>query len=245
MKRSSTMARTSRPAVLITAGTRRLGLAFAAECLAVGLDVVLHYRSSNEQARQCFSRNPRLRDRVHYLQADLTDTPADALVREAKRMAPGLCGLVNNASVFAQGGLSDPAHFRATLEVNAIVPLALADAFRRTVRKGWIVNITDAHTGGNNLSYQNYRLSKRMLDELTRQLALAYAPAIRVNALAPGAVLPAPGASLREFRALSRTIPMRRAVNLDALVNGLSFLIGNESVTGQVLYIDGGWHLLG
>jgi NAD(P)-dependent dehydrogenase (short-subunit alcohol dehydrogenase family) len=164
-------------------------------------------------------------------------------VEQAQSMCRRLVGLVNNASLFTPGNLADPAHLAALLESNALVPAALAAAFAARARSGWIVNITDANIKAPNRTWQNYRISKLLLEELTRQQAFLCAPRFRVNAIAPGAILPASGSSAASFRALADRIPLRRTGSLADIRAAFAGLLSAPYVTGQVLYVDGGRHV--
>jgi len=231
-------------AVLITGATKRLGFAFTKQTLAMGFSVVAHHRRGTAALGSWLRRHPSYAARVHFVQADITDNPA-ALIAQALKAPVSLVGLVNNASLFTHGNLNDLAHFEKTLATNVDAPLRLAIEFSRRVRSGWIVNITDAHAAPLNRTYQNYRISKLLLDELTQQLAFTLAPRVRVNAIAPGAVLPPAAASPTFFRALTKAIPLRRTTDLASLLQAYTYLVENRCVTGQVLYVDGGWHLSG
>lgn len=230
------------PSVLITAGTKRLGLVFAKKLLSMGFDLVLHYRSDASETEKWISSEPAIASRITLVQADLTENAAD-VVRQAKKEHPRLVGLINNASVFTKGDLHDPPHLFEALHTNAFVPAALGAAFTDNVRGGWIINVTDAKTSGTLLSFQNYRLSKRLLTDLTEQMALAYAPKFRVNAIAPGAMLPSRHATKSEFRALAKKVPLGKVGMLDSLVRAMEYLVEENYVTGQVMFVDGGWHL--
>ena len=231
-----------RKAVLITGGVKRLGLALARQCLEMGYHVIAHYRSSKGALPAWLKKHPAFTPRVHLIQGDLLNCP-ESIVAKAGELPVTLEGLVNSASLFSEGNLRDPNHFETTLAVNALAPLRLAVAFSQNVRTGWIINITDAHVASMNSTYQNYRISKKLLEELTTQLAFTLAPAFRVNAIAPGAVLPPPGKSHTHFRQLSRQIPLRRTVPVRAITDALTYLIAATSVTGQVLHVDNGWHI--
>jgi pteridine reductase len=232
------------PAVLVTSGTKRLGLALAKQALAMGMDVVLHYRSHTREANSWLSRNPSMRTRVALLQASLSPANAAEVIAQARGCCRTLVGLVNNAAVFTRGNLSDSDHLQNTLTTNAIVPAALTAAFAGAVDSGWVVNVTDARVDAPNRNYQNYRVSKLLLTELTRQQAFLYAPAVRVNAIAPGAILPAAGASRTEFDRLSRQVPMGRTGTLADIAEGFACLVRGDYLTGQVLFVDGGSHLV-
>jgi NAD(P)-dependent dehydrogenase (short-subunit alcohol dehydrogenase family) len=231
-----------RKAVLITGGTKRLGLALTRKSLAMGLAVVAHYRSSKDELEEWLSDRPRERSRVHFVRAELT-AETEALMARVDELPVKLVGLVNNASVYAKGNLDDAEHFGSVLTTNALAPLALARGLRKRVRTGWIVNITDAHVDPIDHEHQNYRIAKRFLGEITTQLASLYAPGLRVNAIAPGAMLPAPGQSQATFDRLSERIPLRRTGSFDDLWRAYEYLVQSDYVTGQVLYVDGGWHL--
>ena len=87
------------------------------------------------------------------------------------------------------------------------------------------------------------RISKHFLSVATEQLALLYAPQMRVNAIAPGAMLAARGREA-EFRKVRSRVPLRRTGDIESLMQALEYLVKNTYVTGQVLYIDGGWHVI-
>ncbi|MDR2579202.1 MAG: SDR family oxidoreductase [Chitinispirillales bacterium] len=225
-------------AVLITGAAGRIGLELAKECLELGYHVIAHYRSSPEPARSAFMSDKR----VAFIPAELTE-PLQKLMDEVKKLPVTLVGLINNAAVFQTGDISDPEHFVDTLSINTIAPLKLSVAFAKCVDNGWIINITDARTRHKNKKYQNYRVSKVFLDEITRQLAFLYAPSIRVNAIAPGAVLPADSEPPNRFADLSTHIPMGKTGNPSNIRQTLRFLIENNYVTGTVIPVDGGWGL--
>jgi pteridine reductase len=229
-------------AVLITGAARRLGADFVKESLRLGLRVIAHYRSSRQPLDSWLQKNPLLAKRVFWLQADLQSKPEE-LIKRAVSLPVSIVGLVNNASEFSQGNLLDHRHLDAILAANAFAPLALTRGFQQKVGAGWIINITDAHIAAISLRNQNYRISKKILEELTRQLAVLLAPRIRVNALAPGAMLPAGSETRSAFEALANSIPLRKAGDRKALMHAYRFLIENTYITGQTLFVDGGWHL--
>lgn len=229
-------------AVLITAGTQRLGFYIAQTALEMGFAVVLHYRTSDRRARQWLQRHPEYNGMVHFIRQDLTAEPA-SVIEAAMQLPCKLTGLVNNASVFSKGDLFAAEHLRSMLEIHFFVPAVLGASFAERVKHGWIINMTDALSHHPNLSWQNYRLSKALLEELTRQQALLFAPGCRVNAIAPGAVLPSRGSGKAEFRALADIIPLRKTSPVSALAETFRFLVSNTSCTGQIVNVDGGWHL--
>ncbi|MFP4013005.1 MAG: SDR family oxidoreductase [Chitinispirillaceae bacterium] len=229
---------TNPEAILITGASARIGLELAKESLRMGFHVVLHYRSSPEPARTYFKDETR----VHFLYAELKDYP-EQLVEQANDLPLRLKGLVNNASIFTQGNLSDTDHFQQILNINVMIPVKLCARFVQFSNRGWIVNITDAHVNRFSSRYQNYRISKKLLTELTTQQASLFAPDFRVNAIAPGAILRAESESEEEFGSLAERIPLRRTGNVKSIRQAYRFLVENEYVTGTVIPVDGGWHL--
>ena len=225
--------------VLITGAADRIGLELAKECLDMGYHVIVHYRSSAEPAKSVLGDDRR----VAFIQAELTESPEKFIDDVMELSMPPLEGLVNNAAVFQAGNMFDPNHFSDMLAVNALAPLRLSAAFAKPVKSGWIVNVTDARTRQISKKYQNYRVSKLFLDEITRQTAYLYAPSIRVNAIAPGAILPSAGESEDVFNDLSSAIPLGRTGDPRGVRQALKFLIENGYVTGAVVPVDGGWHL--
>ena len=230
-------------AVLITGAAQRLGLILAQQCLTMGLAVIIHYRTSDKLARQWLKRHPAFESKVFFICAELT-TDTAAIMDAIQSLPLTLVGLINNASIFTPGNLSDPNHFANTLAVNALAPLALCDQFCKQCGKGWIINITDAHIQSKNKRYQNYRISKQFLQMLTEQLAFLYAPHIRVNAIAPGALLVAQSEDSASFKKLAHTIPLGITGDTKGLCRACEYLINADSITGQCLYVDGGWHII-
>lgn len=228
-------------AVLITGGTDRLGLAMAQSCLEMGYPVILHFRSSADPARKLLSRS-KYKDHVHFIHWDLSPETTDGLIAAARSWHP-LCGLVNNASIFTSGSLETTVHFNETIATNTMVPLALARTFAQNKSARWIINITDAHIDTILPRYQNYRLSKLWLEQLTSQMAVLWAPRIRVNALAPGAILAAKGTTKESFRKLAQSIPLKRTGTVGDIRKAFEFLVEHQHITGQNLHVDGGWHL--
>lgn len=229
-------------AVLITAGTKRLGFHIAKATLEMGYSVILHYRSSCASAKEWLRRRPEYGSRVFFIRRDLVDSP-ETLIENACELPCRLTGLVNNASLFSTGNLTDPDHLQRMIDIHVVVPARLATAFNQLTQGGWIINITDAALRRPNLTWQNYRTSKLFLEELTRQQAALFAPTCRVNALAPGAMLPSRGSDRGAFDSLAASIPLRRTGSIDSFIAAYRFLATNEYCTGEILTVDGGWHL--
>jgi len=236
------MMKKKRSAILITAATKRIGYHLSRKSLLLGFDVIAHYRSSKGALSGWLSRNPGYKSRVHFYHGDLISSAED-LFEYIASLPVSLCGLVNNASLFSKGNVYDIEHLYDMMHIHFMVPARLGTLFSRSVKNGWIINMSDAITEKPNLNFQNYRMSKHFLCELTRQQAVTYAPHIRVNALAPGAMLPSEVNGKSDFNSLKDIIPLRKTGDISSLLNAFEFLITDTYCTGQTLKVDGGWHL--
>lgn len=234
--------------VLITGAARRVGRALALACARAGADVVVHYGSSQAEAESLQVEVQALGRRALLAQADLNDPRAvERLIERATAWAP-LYALVNNASEF------EPLDWRATtledwnrnLMVNLTAPFLLSQGFARRLpegAEGRIVNLLDWRALRPGDDHLPYTISKAGLAALTRSLAAAFAPRITVNGLALGAILPpSPNADLS---ALIAKVPAGRWAELEEVERALLFLLeGPAYITGEVLHVDGGRHLV-
>jgi NAD(P)-dependent dehydrogenase (short-subunit alcohol dehydrogenase family) len=234
--------------VLITGAARRVGRLFALGCAQAGADVVLHHGHSPEQAAETRDEIRALGRRAWVVAADLAQ-PAEvaALITRANQFTP-LYALVNSAAIFEPLSLSEttlPAWERH-LAINLTAPFLLSQAFAAQLpegAQGRIVNILDWRALRPGADHFPYTVSKAALAALTSSLAVALAPRITVNGLALGAVLPpADGAASPE---VIRKIPLGRWGETQEVQEALVFLLaGAAYVTGEVVHVDGGRHLI-
>ncbi len=233
--------------VLITGGARRIGRSLALAAARAGADVFLHYRASEYEAEQVRDEITGLGRRAMLLKADLND-PLQCmdLIARARGQAE-LFALVNNAAVFEplNWETTDLAAWNRHMMVNLGAPFLLSQAFARSLgpqADGRIINMLDwraLRPGGDHLPYS---ISKAGLAALTRSLAVALAPRITVNGLALGAILPAQTGSPED---VLDQVPAGRWASLDEVGQALIFLLdGPAYVTGEVLHVDGGRHLV-
>jgi NAD(P)-dependent dehydrogenase (short-subunit alcohol dehydrogenase family) len=182
-------------------------------------------------------------------QAELSDAvQAEALFASACASAGGhLDILVNSASIFPKGRLSDlaPADLDANIHTNALVPFVLGRALARSRRGGCIVNLLDSRITDYDSEHAAYHLSKRLLATLTRMMALEFAPRVRVNAVAPGLILPPPGEDDGYLERLKRSNPLERHGEAEDVADAVLFLARSAFVTGQTIFVDGGRHMRG
>jgi pteridine reductase len=155
--------------------------------------------------------------------------------------------LINNASVFTKEGLGDSSSesILNEFQVNLFAPMELIRTFAEQTEQGAVLNLLDRRICSNDTSCTPYSLSKKGLGDLTKLAALEYAPRITVNAVAPGPILPPPGISLKSVHELAGNIPLEQFPATEHIAESALFLLQAESITGQVIFVDGGQHLLG
>ena len=233
---------------LVTGAAKRLGRAIALALADGGADVVVHYRRSADEAAGLADEIRSRGRRAWAIQADLSDPAAvdDCWARAVEAAGP-IDILINNASIFPADRITDMTidALMLSIRLHAVAPLLLARALAAQGRPGKIVNMLDARMVDYDRSHASYHLAKRMAFTLTRMLAIELAPAVAVNAVAPGAILPPPGADRDAFDRLADVAPLKRVGNVDEIVRAVRWLLGSDFVTGQVLFVDGGRHLKG
>jgi len=233
---------------LVTGGSKRLGRAIALGLGRQGADVAIHFLMSKSQADAVAKELESLGRRAWTVRADLADgEQTDRLWTRAVELAGPIDILINNASIFPAGGILDfsPAELERNIRINAMGPLQLCRALARQDRPGDIVNLLDARMADRDPAHAAYHLSKRMLLSITQMLALELAPAVKVNAVAPGLILPPPGQDEEYLERLASTNPLNRWGTPEEVAAAVCFLVRSDFVTGQVLFIDGGRNLKG
>ncbi len=234
---------------LITGSARRIGRACALKLAREGMDILIHYNTSRDEADE-LARSIRMHGRNAWLiQADLSRPgSAEELMKEALKKCGGIDILVNSASIFSPGKWqsSDWNDFEENFRINAFSPFVLSREFACQKDHGeCIINFLDSTITENGSDHMAYHLSKRALLTITRLLSSELAPKIRVNAIAPGLILPPPGETEEYLKARVDTNLLRKTGSLEDITESLLFLIRNEFMTGQILFVDGGRHLKG
>lgn len=234
-------------AVLVTGAARRLGAAIARQLHACGADLAVHCRRSvadaHELAAELCAARP---DSATVITGDLADAQsAPAVVAAAVAAFGRLDALVNNAAAFAPGG-ADPADLAVWDEaqaVNARAPWLLAEAAAPALRArgGCVVNILDIYAWRPLPGYPAYSVSQAALAGATRALALELAPAVRVNGIAPGAILWPAADDGRDRRAIVDSTALGRAGEPADVAAAALFLIRDATyLTGEIVAVDGG-----
>jgi len=234
----------SRPLALVTGAAHRLGKSFALTLARRGYDIVLHYHSAEDEARRTQAEIESLKRRAVLARADLTD-PA-----QVQSMIFGLETLnilVNSAAFMPVGNVDSLSveNWDTSLDLNLRAPFLLAqECSKKMPEGGLIVNITDVGAQKTWSRYPSYTVSKSALESLTKILARALAPRIRVNAIAPGFVLQSGIVTSEEWERLIGRIPLKRPARTDEITSALEFLLDNKYITGQTIVVDGGYSLI-
>ncbi len=230
---------------LVTGAGVRLGRAFALGLARAGCDVLLHYHSSAEAAEETAAQAAGHGVRTATVRADLAEL---AQVRQLLARSAEALGevelLVNSAAIFEPGGpdeLDGPSWERHQ-HINLRAPVFLTHEL--AARRGSaVVNLLDWRALRPGPDHFAYTVAKSGLAAATRAMAQAFAPGMRVNGLALGAILPPPSAEEKEPEPI-RHVPMDRWGKVEEVVQALLFLLGGpEYITGEILHLDGGRHL--
>lgn len=245
-------------AALITGASGRLGRAMAVDLAGLGHDIVIHHRSSAADAEETAAAVREQGARAAILQADLLDPDAVAgLVPAAVAAIGPLAILINNASIFEHDTLetATPESWHRHMGSNLYAPLFLSQAFaaqistgarddrNERIASGVIVNMVDQRVRSLTPEFMTYTLAKYGLWGLTQTTAQALGPDIRVNAIGPGPTLPGERQSVEHFVAQRAATILERGPNLPDICAALRFILASQSLTGQLLCIDGGQHL--
>ena len=236
------------PLALVTGGAHRLGRAFSLALARQGVAILLHYHHSEEEAAAAADAIRALGMPVYPVQADLTSsTKIESLFSTLEALPHPLKVLVNSAALMPRGDVRtlSAADFDAAIALNLRAPFLCAqEAAKRMDDGGLIVNVTDIGAQKAWSGFPAYTVSKAGLESLTRVLARSLAPRIRVNAIAPGLVLPSEYVSEEEWKRLVERLPLKRPATADEITSALEFLLENEYITGQTIVVDGGYSLL-
>ncbi len=236
-------------AALVTGGTKRIGRRIVERLILKGYAVAVHCRNFEQDVHNFVNDIRAGGGTAEAVEADLADADALAGLVDAARFAIGpLHLLVNNASLFESDTLSDldeslwDAHFA----VNLRAPVFLARDFARHLgpgETGAVVNIVDQRVWRLNPRFFSYTLTKAALWTATQTMAQDLAPRIRVNAVGPGPTLPSPRQDPSDFTLQSQALPLGHGPDPDDIAEAVLYLADANSVTGQMIAVDGGQHL--
>jgi len=240
----------SNKVALVTGGAVRVGRAISLALAGEGMRVVVHYNSSSAAAEALVEEIRRGGGEAASIGADLSRADeVRRLADEAAGIFGGIDVLVNNASVFPPERLeeTDETLWDHTMAVNLRAPFFLIRHLAPVLRerRGAVVNLCDLAGIQTWAAYAAHGIAKAGLVHVTKVAARSLAPEVRVNGIAPGAVLPPESMGTDELDALERGTPLRRLGSPDDVVRAVLYLLHADYVTGEILVVDGGRMLRG
>ena len=231
---------------IVTGGAKRIGAALVRALSADGWFVVIHCNNSRAEADALAAELGNAR----VVAADLADPASADTIVAAAAGAPPLGLLVNSASRFDYDRFDDftMEAWAAHIDVNLRAPTLLIRAFAAAIPDGetaCVVNLLDAKLASLNPDYFTYTVSKIGLAGVTELAARAFAPKLRVNAIAPAVTLVSGPQSRENFEAVHTMNPLHRGVEVAEIVAALRFIVATPTLNAQTIAIDGGQRLLG
>lgn len=233
---------------LVTGGARRVGKAIALALADRGADIVVHYHSGAAEAVETADELRACGVRAAVVQGDLSDVDAArALPQQALALLGRLDIVINSAAMMLRTPVGDvtPDEWDRMFALNLRAPFFVAQAAAPLMQAdgGVIVNIADLAAYETWPAYVPHSITKAGVVQMTRGLARALAPGIRVNAVAPGAVLLPDDWDATAADRLAGTTPLRRLGSAEDVAQAVVFLCEAGYVTGDVIIVDGGRHI--
>ena len=237
---------------LVTGAGRRIGRAIALALARAGWDVAVHYRASEDEARQVAADIVALGRRAATLQCDLSDEAAvrELLPRAIAALGPVRC-VVNNASLFDYDSAADftAARLDAHMRANVAAPILLSQALHAATVGGGgepaaVINLLDQKLYNLNPDFLSYTLSKAALHTATTMLAQQLAPAVRVVGIAPGITMVSGDQTEAGFANAHQQTPLGRSSTPEDIADSVVYAASARAMTGTTLLVDGGQHLM-
>lgn len=232
---------------LVTGAARRIGHAICLGLAMQGVNVIIHYSTSENEAKELKDEITRLGVRSWLTRANFNDSSStDNLIAQAYEMSGRIDMLINNASVFSASNIEGVRleDIDVNMLVNAWTPFLLSRSFAQKTDHGKIINLLDTRVAGYDFDHFAYYASKKMLEVLTRSMALKLAPNITVNAVAPGLILPPEGKDYSYLERKKDGVPLKKYGSVSDVVEAVLFLLKSDFISGQIIYVDGGMHLM-
>lgn len=232
---------------LVTGAARRIGRAICVGLAMQGVNVIIHYSRSESEAQKLKDEITRLGVKSWLTKADFKDSGStDNLMAQAYEMSGRVDVLINNASVFSPSNVESVRleDIDANMLVNAWTPFLLSRSFAQKADHGKIINLLDTRITGYDFDHFAYYASKKMLEALTKSMALKLAPNITVNAVAPGLILPPEGKDYSYLERKKEAVPLKKYGSVSDVVDAVLFLLKSDFISGQIIYVDGGMHLM-
>jgi NAD(P)-dependent dehydrogenase (short-subunit alcohol dehydrogenase family) len=231
---------------LVTGAGQRIGAACIQALADKGVRIACHAHHSWQPAQEQCHRIQQQGGTAELFVADLAQEQSlQSLFEQVTERMGKVQILVNNAAIFQRSALTELAlpHWQRMMAINLTAPMLLMQNFARQGQPGVIINVLDQRIARPRPGHLAYTVAKSALWTLTQMAALELAPTIRVNAIAPGPILPAVGDSMEGFQRVGAATPLQRTGSAQDVVEALLFLLQQPFITGQLLFVDGGEHL--
>ena len=234
--------------IFITGAAKRIGKEIALTFKELGWNIIIHYNSSKSDADNLADQiNKDNANSAKTVQGNL-DVKEDVqkIINEVNNSFPSIDLLINNASTFYPTPIDEISedHWEKLIGSNLKGPLFLIQGLKEKLKKsnGSIINITDTNLTKGVANYSIYSAAKAGLEAITKGLARELAPEIKVNAIAPGAMLEPPDVTWTEEQKnkVIENIPLKRMGSEKDIANAVKFLANSEYITGQTIKVDGG-----
>ena len=241
--------------ILVTASAKRLGKFIITDLVEAGWAIALHYNKSKKLAEETAEKLIKLGGKVNLYQADLSKkSDIENLIDNLEAQDSIWTGLINNAGYFNYDNGNNFSfddlnnHMSINFTAPAILTKALANYTikmqkQKKIERGFVINILDAKIFGLNPDYYTYTLSKQAMYGLTKMSALSYSSCLRVNGIAPGITLIAPGQDQKAFKKSHKQNLLKSSSTVEEITNAIQLIIKSRSMTGHVTLLDGGAHL--
>ena len=234
--------------VFITGAAKRIGKEIALSFKELGWNIIIHYNSSKEDALNLAKEiNNANKNSAITVQGNLdVKEDVNAIIKEVLDAFPSVDLLINNASTFYPTPIDDISeeHWEKLVGSNLKGPLFLIQGLKQKLKesKGSIINITDTNLSKGVANYSIYSAAKAGLESITKGLARELAPEIKVNAIAPGAMLEPPDVTWTEEQKnkVIESIPLKRMGSEKDIAEAVNFLAHSQYITGQIIKVDGG-----
>ena len=234
--------------VFITGAAKRIGKEIALSFKELGWNIIIHYNSSEEDALNLAKEiNNTNKNSTITVQGNLdVQEDVNGIIKEVLNAFPSVDLLINNASTFYPTPIDDISeeHWKKLVGSNLKGPLFLIQGLKQKLKesKGSIINITDTNLSKGVANYSIYSAAKAGLESITKGLARELAPEIKVNAIAPGAMLEPPDVTWTEEQKskVIESIPLKRMGSEKDIAEAVKFLAQSQYITGQIIKVDGG-----
>lgn len=230
---------------LVTGGAIHIGEILCLHLADKGYDIALHYNTSEKEALEVadFVRAKGVNCEIY--SSDFLKTKGEGLFKNISAEMDDISLVINCASVFEKANIvsSDLNLVEKALAVNFTAPFVLMRDFARISKKGVVINILDQSIRKSLPEHALYSVSKSALAALTKAAASEFAPNIRVAGIAPGIVLPHTKDDAIFFEKQKDNIPLQKTGTVDSVVKAVDYILCNDFVTGDILFVDGGQSL--